>query len=136
MPYCFSVLGAASTPEHAAGPRPRAQGVRVCPLQFPRTSSGHSSTLVSSPLLWGRGDLGPCVAGLSKPAEMLEVRIRHMKATAAPKPPGEAPQLLLRKASWLVPALSAARAPGWFCQGFKAQPQVYGASLKQFALFV
>ena len=29
---------------------------------------------------------------------------------------------------------STARAPGWFCQVFKAQPQVDGASLKQFAL--
>ena len=99
MPHCFSVLGAASIPEHAAGPRPRAQGVRVCPLQSPRTSSDHSSTLVSSPLLWGWGDLGPCIEGLNKPPEMLEVRISHMKATAAPKPCGEAPQLLLRKAS-------------------------------------
>ena len=84
MPHRFSVLGAASTPEHAAGPRPRAQGVRVCPLQAPRTSSDHSSTLVSSPLRGGGGDLGPCVEGLNKPPEMLEVRISHMKATAAP----------------------------------------------------
>lgn len=43
------------------------------------------SMLVSSPLLWAQGDLGPHVAGLSKPPEMLEVRISQVKATAAPK---------------------------------------------------
>lgn len=90
MPYCFSVLGAASTQStrrvHAP---PRAQGVRVCPLQSPRTSSSHSSCAgVFSPAV-GTGRLRPYVAGLSKPAEDAGGQIRHMKATAAPKPPGK-----------------------------------------------
>ena len=113
-----------STSEGAGGPSLSPPG--------PGTSSDHSSTLVSSPLLWGWGDLGPCVEGLNKPPEMLEVRISHMKATAAPKPCGEAPRLLLRK----LPSDVRCQSPWVVLSGFKAQPQVDGASPKQCALFV